>query len=74
MSTSTTAAHPIANPRSDYNDPILLEAKLGNLDFPEICNVHNYGSNASVRFVIENTGVQPHPMQALSPSAFTVSS
>jgi FtsP/CotA-like multicopper oxidase with cupredoxin domain len=48
--------------RIDYNDPILLEAKLGNLDFPDIRSVHNYGTNKSVRFIIENPGHQPHPM------------
>lgn len=48
--------------RVNYNDPILLEAKLGNLDFPEIRSVHNYGTNKSVRFIIENPGNQPHPM------------
>ena len=48
--------------RVDYNDPILLEAKLGNLDFPYIRNVHNYGTNNSILFVFENTGNQPHPM------------
>nr|POE62972.1 oxidoreductase ops5 [Quercus suber] len=48
--------------RADYNDPVLLEAKLGNLDFPYERNVHNYGTNRSVRFIIENAGVQPHPM------------
>jgi len=31
--------------RADYNDPILLEAKQGNLDFPYIENVHNYGES-----------------------------
>ncbi|KAF2168605.1 multicopper oxidase [Zasmidium cellare ATCC 36951] len=48
--------------RTNYNDPMLLEAKLGNLDFPYIGNVHNYGDNSSVLFVIENTGSMPHPM------------
>ena len=48
--------------RANYNDPILLEAKLGNLDFPDIRNVHDYGSNSSLRFIVENTGNQPHPM------------
>jgi FtsP/CotA-like multicopper oxidase with cupredoxin domain len=48
--------------RINYNDPILLEAKLGNFDFPFIENVHNYGTNKSVRFVLENPGNQPHPM------------
>ncbi|KAK3676639.1 hypothetical protein LTR78_003414 [Recurvomyces mirabilis] len=48
--------------RVNYNDPMLLEAKLGNLNFPYIENVHNYGNNKSLLFVIENTGPQPHPM------------
>ncbi len=48
--------------RIDYNDPILLETKLGNLDFPAIRSVHNYGTNSSVRFILENPGNQPHPM------------
>ncbi|RMX73769.1 hypothetical protein D0869_13271 [Hortaea werneckii] len=46
----------------NYNDPMLLETKLGNLDFPYLRNAHNYGSNSSLRFVVENTGPQPHPM------------
>ncbi|EMC99909.1 hypothetical protein BAUCODRAFT_136452 [Baudoinia panamericana UAMH 10762] len=48
--------------RVNYNDPILLETKLGNLNLPYIENVHNYGTNASLRFIVENTGPQPHPM------------
>lgn len=48
--------------RINYNDPILLEAKLGNLDFDPIRNVHNYGTNKTVRFVLENPVAQPHPM------------
>lgn len=48
--------------RIDYNNPTLLEAKLGNLSFPYIENVHNYGTNSSVRFIVENFGDEPHPM------------
>ncbi|TKA62157.1 hypothetical protein B0A49_09692 [Cryomyces minteri] len=48
--------------RTNYNDPLLLEAKLGNLNFPELANVHNYGTNASVRFFVQNHSGQPHPM------------
>lgn len=48
--------------RIDYNDPLLLEASLGNIDFPPIRNVHNYGTNSTIRFVIENPVPQPHPM------------
>lgn len=48
--------------RVDYNDPILLETKLNQLDFDYTKNVHNYGSNNTVRFIVENPGVAPHPM------------
>jgi FtsP/CotA-like multicopper oxidase with cupredoxin domain len=48
--------------RVDYNDPMLLSINDGNLDFDDTRNVHNYGSNKTLRFVIENTGPRPHPM------------
>ncbi|KAH9907554.1 Cupredoxin [Xylariomycetidae sp. FL2044] len=48
--------------RVDYNDPVLLDVQGGQLDFPWIRSVHNYGNNQSLRFVIQNTGEQPHPM------------
>lgn len=40
--------------RADYNDPVLLEANLGNLDFRPEANVINFGSNDSVRIVVYN--------------------
>lgn len=48
--------------RVDYNDPMLLDINQGNLEFDFMQNVHNYGTNKTLRFVIENTGPQPHPM------------
>lgn len=49
--------------RIDYNDPVLLEAKLGNTMFPAERNVYNFGSNKTVRIVIQNTAVGiSHPM------------
>ncbi|KAI1380532.1 putative multicopper oxidase [Hypoxylon crocopeplum] len=48
--------------RVDYNDPQLMNARDGNFEFPHIQNVHNYGSNSSLRFIIQNTGFQPHPV------------
>lgn len=48
--------------RADYNDPVLLEAKLGRRTFPEDWAVHNYGSNSSIRWVIYNNFTIPHPM------------
>ncbi|KAK8065040.1 multicopper oxidase [Apiospora hydei] len=46
----------------DYNDPILLDVKQGQLDFAPIRNVHDYGTNKSLRFIFENPGQQPHPI------------
>ncbi|KAH0376109.1 putative multicopper oxidase, partial [Aureobasidium melanogenum] len=49
--------------RGDYNNPILLEAKLGNLDFPEENHVMNFGSNKTVRLVVYNYfSFGGHPM------------
>ncbi|KAK4570010.1 hypothetical protein LTR86_002980 [Recurvomyces mirabilis] len=48
--------------RANYNDPVLLDAKLGKTDFPAEYNVYNFGSAASVRFVVYNyafTGAHP---------------
>ncbi|KAI4732130.1 hypothetical protein E4T49_00226 [Aureobasidium sp. EXF-10728] len=49
--------------RGDYNNPVLLEAKLGNLDFPEEAHVMNFGSNKTVRLVVYNYfAFGGHPM------------
>ncbi|KAI1763344.1 hypothetical protein GGR53DRAFT_369067 [Hypoxylon sp. FL1150] len=47
--------------RVDYNAQ-LLGARDCDFEFPRIQNVHNYGSNGSLCFIIENPGVQPHPV------------
>lgn len=46
----------------DYNDPILLEAKTGNATYSPTLNVHDYGSNSSVRVLVVNNGSVVHPM------------
>ena len=47
----------------DYNDPILLQAKLGNDSFPADWNVYQYASNVpSVRFIVMNRSGNNHPM------------
>lgn len=46
----------------DYNDPTLLEAKSGNTSYTPQQNVHNYGTNSSVRFVVQNGSPAAHPM------------
>ncbi|TKA79175.1 hypothetical protein B0A55_03491 [Friedmanniomyces simplex] len=48
--------------RADYNDPVLLDAKLGNTKFPADYNVYNFGTSPSIRLVVYNyaqTGVHP---------------
>jgi FtsP/CotA-like multicopper oxidase with cupredoxin domain len=51
--------------RADYNDALLLEAKMGYTKFPEEWNVYNFGSSQSIRLVVYNyaqTGAHPMHM------------
>lgn len=50
--------------RGNYDNPILLLAKLGNTSYPDDpqWNVYNFGSNSSIRIVIRNMGDLAHPM------------
>jgi hypothetical protein len=53
--------------RANYNDPLLLEAKLGNTDYPENSNVYNFGNAKSIRFIIYNyAAAGHHPMHMVS--------
>ncbi|KAF2009296.1 multicopper oxidase [Aaosphaeria arxii CBS 175.79] len=49
--------------RGDYNDPILLQAKNGDLQYKPEWNVMDFGSNETVRLHLVNHGlVGGHPM------------
>ncbi|OCL14289.1 laccase-like multicopper oxidase [Glonium stellatum] len=49
--------------RGDYNDPVLLETKVGNLTFEKEWNVIDVGTNSSVRVILKNHGLLgAHPM------------
>lgn len=49
--------------RSDYNDPLLLEAKLGQKTFAPMANVHDFGEAKSIRLVVYNHALTgAHPM------------
>ena len=48
--------------RVDYNDPTLLEAKLGQTQFESERNVYDFGTNKTVRIVLINTSQISHPM------------
>lgn len=50
--------------RANYNDPVLLLANKGNISYPDSpdWNVYNFGSNSSVRIILQNTYQMQHPM------------
>ncbi|RAO66035.1 uncharacterized protein BHQ10_002047 [Talaromyces amestolkiae] len=49
--------------RGDYNHPILLLSNLGNNSYPNPeWNVENFGSNSSIRMVVNNANPRTHPM------------
>ena len=51
--------------RADYNDPLLLEAKLGQKTFEPECNLYDFGNAESIRLIVYNwasTGVHPMHM------------
>jgi FtsP/CotA-like multicopper oxidase with cupredoxin domain len=50
--------------RANYNSPILLLSNVGNNSYPNDpqWNVYNFGSNSSVRIVINNPGFAAHPI------------
>ena len=50
--------------RGDYNSPILLLSNLGNNSYPDSpeWNVYDFGSNSSVRIVIQNDSPVVHPI------------
>ncbi|PMD30444.1 multicopper oxidase [Hyaloscypha variabilis F] len=48
--------------RVNYNNPVLLLAEQGNLTYPEEWNVKNFGTNTTVRVVINNPSPAAHPM------------
>ncbi|KAL8715833.1 MAG: hypothetical protein Q9220_000500 [cf. Caloplaca sp. 1 TL-2023] len=49
--------------RGDYNSPLLLLAKAGNVSYPSHpeWNVYNVGTSSSVRVILKNTTPTSHP-------------
>jgi FtsP/CotA-like multicopper oxidase with cupredoxin domain len=48
---------------TDYNHPLLLEAYKGNFSFPDPrANVYNFGTNKTVRIVLNTVYQSAHPM------------
>ncbi|KAI0101362.1 multicopper oxidase [Nemania sp. FL0031] len=50
--------------RVDYNDPTILQIQRNDFQFDAENNILNFGSNSSVRFVVNNPTPTHHPMHA----------
>ncbi|KAI1190719.1 multicopper oxidase [Nemania serpens] len=50
--------------RVDYNDPTLLQIKNNDFQFDSDMNVMNFGTNSSIRFIVNNPTPSPHPIHA----------
>ena len=48
--------------RTNYNQPLLLEAAQGNTSFPDDWNVYNFGTNRTIRIVLNTVYQSAHPM------------
>lgn len=50
--------------RGNMNNPVLLLANRGNTSYPNDpqWNVYNFGTNTSIRIIVENNSGAPHPM------------
>ena len=50
--------------RGNYDAPVLLLAKMGNISYPDDpeWNVYNFGTNSSVRIIMHNETPLAHPM------------
>lgn len=60
--------------RVDYNHPALLQVTQGNMSFPEIWNVRDFGNARTVRIVVTNDGPGPHPMHLHGHNFYVLSS
>ncbi|KAH6647163.1 multicopper oxidase-domain-containing protein [Truncatella angustata] len=58
--------------RVDYNSPSMLQVKDGNFSFSEDMNVINFGTNSSVRLIINNPSPAPHPIHAHGLNMYTI--
>lgn len=48
--------------RANYNNPVLSLANQGNFTYPDEWNVRNFGSNTTIRIVVNNPTPASHPM------------
>ncbi|KAI9847326.1 MAG: hypothetical protein M1837_002913 [Sclerophora amabilis] len=61
--------------RANYNNPLLLLAKLGNTSYPDDpeWNVYNFGSNKTILINVYNDSPAPHPMHIHGHNMFILS-
>ena len=64
-STGNSLWHMNGSPfRANYDHPVFLLANLGNFSYPDDpqWNVYNFGTNSSVRLIINNNSPASHPL------------
>jgi FtsP/CotA-like multicopper oxidase with cupredoxin domain len=61
--------------RANYNNPLLLLARLGNTSYPNDpeWNVYNFESNSSMRIIVRNFAPVAHPMHLHGRKLFPLS-
>lgn len=59
--------------RVDFNDPTLLQIKNNDLQFEPEMNVMNFGTNSSIRFIVNNPTPGYHPMHAHGLNMYIIS-
>jgi len=57
--------------RADYNHALISAVNNGNLTFEDEWNVHNFGSNGSVRIILRNHFFTAHPIVSYILIVFT---
>ncbi|KAK3951656.1 multicopper oxidase-domain-containing protein [Pseudoneurospora amorphoporcata] len=60
--------------RVDYNHPALDMVTKGNMSFPEVWNVRDFGDAKTIRLVINQKGPGPHPMHLHGHNFYVLSS
>ncbi|KAI2632784.1 multicopper oxidase [Xylaria nigripes] len=62
-----------ASARVDYNNPAIFQVQDGDFDLAPHNNAINFGTNSSIRLIINNPTPAPHPMHAHGLNMFVLS-
>ncbi|ORY60692.1 multicopper oxidase-domain-containing protein [Pseudomassariella vexata] len=69
----TSTAWNAPDPGTCANGDLSLTANDGNFTWDDIMNVHSFGGNSSVRIIVSNPTLAPHPIHALGVNMYILS-